>query len=329
MSQTSNESGSSGTPGTPASTTADGSSSSGSTPPPLPTETPTGASTPSGVAPPASPLDPPSPEAGISEAGISEAGTSDDEATVLQPSVEDETVTAGEPVASEDPEIDPESGGEKTMVMPADTGRVSREELYARQDRQGERERLAAVRAEHEATVNPPPPAEPAAAAPLTRKQRRRLTPVTDRFFGSLGLFVLRLTLAVPFGVHGVQKLLGMDEAAAFFESLSFFGYQLPVPGPLAIATGVGEVLIAVSLLVGFLTRFAGIGMMIISIGALIMVQWTSMPDLLGPEAVGVAGELELVLAGAGLLVLCIGAGGWSLDRLFRRERPSGLEDDA
>ena len=35
----------------------------------------------------------------------------------------------------------------------------------------------------------------------------------------------------------------------------------------------------------------------------------------------GFLGELELVLAAVGLLFLCIGGGGWSIDRSFRSAR--------
>ena len=322
MSQTSNETGSPVTPDPASDQTSDPiiaapDAPTGDQPPAVPDQTFTGDQTPSPEdAPPADSTD----VSGQPSGGYDPA---DDQTTVL-------TDQGGAPGA------DP---GDATVVIPVTEGadgdadqRVTRDELYARQDRQGERERLAAVRAEHEAALGneqPSPVTAPApapAAKPLTRKERRQLIPVTDRFFGSLGLFVLRWSLAVAFGAHGVQKLLSMDQTSQFFATLTVFGTPLPFPSVLAIATGVAEVMIAVSLIFGFLTRFAGVGMILIGVGALLTVQWTALPNPLAPGASGVQGELELILAGAGVLFLCTGAGGWSLDRLFRRDRSSGLE---
>lgn len=228
----------------------------------------------------------------------------------------------------------PSSADEATQVMPAvdesdsDNRRVTRDELYAREDRQGERERLAAVRAEHEAATAPaepvPAPAPEAEQPPAQGRRKRLKYPrTTDRFFPSLGLLLLRLTMAVTFGVHGVQKLLTMEQTSEFFGTLTFFGTPLPYPSILALATGVAEVLIAVSLAFGFLVRFASVGILLITIGALLMVRMTTLSNPLEPGASGISGELELVLAGGGALLLCIGGGAWALDRLFRRGRYS------
>lgn len=208
----------------------------------------------------------------------------------------------------------------------SESRRVTRDELYARQDRQGEQDRLAAVRAEHEAATNPAEPVPAPAAtdeAASGRSKKLKYPRTTDRFFPSLGLLLLRLTMAVVFGVHGVQKLLAMEQTSQFFASLSFFGTPLPYPSILALATGVAEVMIAVSLAFGFLVRFASVGVLLISIGALLMVRMTTLPNPLEAGATGISGELELVLAGVGALLLCVGGGAWALDRLFRRGRYS------
>src|SRR5699024_9779873 len=206
----------------------------------------------------------------------------------------------------------------------SESRRVTRDELYARDDRRGEQERLAAVRADHEAANAPAEPVPaPVPQEPTGRRKRLRYPRTTDRFFPSLGLLLLRLTMAVTFGVHGVQKLLSMEQTSEFFGTLTFFGTPLPYPSILALATGVAEVLIAVSLAFGFLVRLASVGILLITVGALLMVRMTTLPNPLEPGASGISGELELVLAGGGALLLCIGGGAWALDRLFRRGRYS------
>lgn len=228
-------------------------------------------------------------------------------------------------------------GGEATRVMPAvddtetagQSRRVTRDELYSRADRQGEQERLAAVRAGHLAAAEPATAtaaggaaAGTAAGAATTGTGKKRKPPrTTDKFFPSLGLFGLRVAAAAVMGVHGVQKLLTLDQTAQFFGTLKFFGMALPAPSILALITGVAEVLIAVALLFGFLTRIAGFGMLLISVGALIMVKMAVLPNPLAPGASGFSGETELLLAGAAVLLLCVGGGSWALDRLFRRGR--------
>lgn len=357
MSQPSNETGSPVTPdttasdlpqdpGQPTAESVSESSSGVSQPPPMPNDTVTPAGVPEQGR-----------DAGVAEQDDTVAGVAGHDSAVADDGATVERATVGTDPADDQTTVLTDTGGDATyeqadsgdatMVMPAAEDdpdvehRITRDELYARQDRQGERERLAAIRAEHEAATGQNEPVAPAgaggsgaaaatttAAKPLTRKERRQLTPVTDRFFGSLGLLVLRWTLAVAFGAHGVQKLLSMDQTAQFFDSLQLLGMPLPAASALAIATGVAEVMIAVSLIFGFLTRFAGIGMLLIGVGALLMVKWTEVPNPLAAGASGVEGELELILAGAGVLFLCLGAGGWSLDRLFRRDRPSGLESE-
>ncbi|MDN5725801.1 MAG: DoxX family membrane protein [Propionibacteriales bacterium] len=211
--------------------------------------------------------------------------------------------------------------------------RVTRDELYAREDRQGERDRLERARAEHQATAgsDTATDGEPVPATTDRARQQRKVKPprTTDKFFGSIGLFVLRVITGVVMGIHGVQKLLNMDGTAQFFSQLEFFGTPLPQPGLLAIITGAAEVLIGVSLIFGFLTRLSGLGVLIISLGALLMVKMTSLPTpfAAGSEP-GFDGELELILAAVGLLFLLVGGGGWGLDRLFRRKNRTGPLDD-
>lgn len=136
----------------------------------------------------------------------------------------------------------------------------------------------------------------------------------TDRFLGSLGLFVLRLVTAAVMGVHGVQKLLDLGGTTQFFSSTA-----LPYPEVLAVVTAVAEVLIALALVLGLLVRAAGLGVLLVAVGALVFVHWFQNPFQAGTP--GFAGEGELLLAGIGLLLLCVGGGWWGIDAAMRRGR--------
>lgn len=174
-------------------------------------------------------------------------------------------------------------------------------------DRASER---AAAKAERQRALGvksqPTPVDEPADPTPTKHN--------TDRFLGSLGLFLLRLVTAAVMGVHGAQKLLDLDGTTQFFSSTA-----LPYPGVLAPLTAVAEVLIALALVLGLLVRAAGLGVLLVAVGALVFVHWYQNPFQAGQSGFG--GEGELLLAGIGLLFICVGGGWWGVDAAMRRGR--------
>ena len=62
------------------------------------------------------------------------------------------------------------------------------------------------------------------------------------------------------------------------------------------------------------------VGLALIAGGALAFVQWGEWSPFV-PGRSGFVGDFELLLAATGLLLLCVGAGGFSLDRSFRKSR--------
>lgn len=137
----------------------------------------------------------------------------------------------------------------------------------------------------------------------------------TDRFLGAFGLFVLRLVVAAIMAVRGLEIVTNLPAAEALFASTI-----IPAPQIMAMVTGVSALAIAVALVFGLLTRFAGVGVMLIAGGALAFVLWGSWSPFI-PGRSGFIGELELLLTAVGLLFVCIGGGGFSLDRSFRKSR--------
>lgn len=84
----------------------------------------------------------------------------------------------------------------------------------------------------------------------------------TDRFLGSLGLFLLRLVTAAIMLVRGLEIVTNIPAAQA-----SFAQTRIPEPGIMAIVTGVSALLIAVALVFGLFVRVAGLGITLIAAG--------------------------------------------------------------
>lgn len=178
-----------------------------------------------------------------------------------------------------------------------------------------EAQKLAAERAARKeardaalAAVAPPPVVVP---EPVVIKQR-----TNDKFFGALGLLLLRLVVAGIFALRGYQMLGDLAAAQERFAQTLL----APYAQILAIGVGIVHLLIALSLLLGLLTRVAGLGVALIAGGALAFVWWGPWSPFVAGQP-GFLGELELLLVAVGLLLLFIGGGGWSIDRSFRSAR--------
>lgn len=161
--------------------------------------------------------------------------------------------------------------------------------------------------------------AERRAAAPAVREvvtEKIVTTRNTDKFLPSLGLFLLRLVTAAIFGIHGVNKLLNIPATTDMIGRT-----LLPYPSILAVVVGAAEVAIAIALVFGLLTRVAGLGVVLITVGALVFVLWGQSWSPFAAGEAGFIGELELLLAAVGVLFMSVGAGGWAVDRGFRARR--------
>jgi uncharacterized membrane protein YphA (DoxX/SURF4 family) len=172
---------------------------------------------------------------------------------------------------------------------------------------------LAAERAERKA-------ARDKALGNVTRTPEPEPTPTptvrtTDKFFPSLGLFLLRIVLAGIFGIRSVQHFTNLQATHDIIAATA-----IPEPAIMAIVLCAGEMLIALGLLFGLLTRVAGFGVSAIAVLALAFVYWGAANPFVEGRF-GFSGEYELLLAAVGLLILFTGGGGWGFDRRFRRNR--------
>ncbi|SFJ77725.1 DoxX family protein [Bradyrhizobium sp. Gha] len=130
----------------------------------------------------------------------------------------------------------------------------------------------------------------------------------------SLVQLVVRVALAVPFWRSGILKWNGFFKlsgtAVALFSDefmlhLPGGPYHFPVPTTMAFLSGLGEVGFPVLLILGLGTRFAGLGLLFMTV----IVELT-VPD---------GWPIHLTWAAMALSVMCWGPGRFSIDHLAGR----------
>ncbi|WP_332304836.1 DoxX family protein [Rhizobium sp. GR12] len=136
----------------------------------------------------------------------------------------------------------------------------------------------------------------------------------------SLPLLALRLGLAIPFFKSGLTKwdgFLTLSTGARYlFEQefkLHIFGNQIPYPMPLtmAAAAGIGELVLPILLVLGLFTRYAALGLLVMTA----VIQLT-IPD-------GWA-NFHLPWAAMALTLVVLGSGRIALDPLVNLKHDKG-----
>ncbi|MFN3304520.1 MAG: DoxX family protein [Roseateles sp.] len=124
----------------------------------------------------------------------------------------------------------------------------------------------------------------------------------------SLALLAARLYVAQVFFLSGLSKLRDWSSTLALFNDI----YQVPLlPPTLAAYLGTaGELVLPVLLVLGLAGRFAGAGLFVVNLMAVLSLS----ADDFSPAA-----QAQHLLWGVlALLVVLWGAGRWSLDRFIR-----------
>ncbi|MCP1198086.1 DoxX family protein [Notoacmeibacter sp. MSK16QG-6] len=141
-----------------------------------------------------------------------------------------------------------------------------------------------------------------------------RLTAAT-RMLEPFALLALRFALAVPFFKSGLTKWDGFgrlsDTTTLLFTHefrLHIFGASLPYPFPTLMAwmSGVFEILLPVLLVLGLMTRFSALGLLVM----------TAIIQLTVPSAWA---NFHLPWAAMALALVVYGAGPIGIDRIFGR----------
>ena len=148
----------------------------------------------------------------------------------------------------------------------------------------------------------------------------RRSVPAIVGF--GIAMLVVRVLLAQPFWASGQTRWVSFPTKLAssttyLFENLfvlhfGFFEMPIPFPAVTAYVTGFAEIVLPVLLVIGLLTRFAGLALFGMSV----------VIELVFPEAfINLADPMNshALWMAYGLLVAWFGPGVFSLDTLMRR----------
>lgn len=128
----------------------------------------------------------------------------------------------------------------------------------------------------------------------------------------SWSLLVLRLTVGGVMLVHGLQKL-GYFGGGGWSGSMGFLT-GMGIPALIAALVILGESLGALSLILGFLSRFCALSIGIIMIGAIALVHGKN-----GFSAGNGGYEMHLLILGSCLTLVLAGGGKWSIDRMLAK----------
>ena len=130
-----------------------------------------------------------------------------------------------------------------------------------------------------------------------------------------LALLLLRVVFGATFAVHGYQKLFifGFGGVTNAFTQMG-----APLPGITGPLVALLEFFGGIAIVIGLLTRLAGLGLAIDMLGAILLVH---LPDgFFAPKGV----ELVLLLMTGALALALTGAGAWSVDAAIARRRAPG-----
>jgi putative oxidoreductase len=133
-----------------------------------------------------------------------------------------------------------------------------------------------------------------------------------------LTLTVARVILAVIFFAHGSQKMFGLFGGRGFSGTLELFHQTMGIPPALTVLAMVAEVFGSIGLLLGFLSRIAAFGVLVVMGVAVFanglyprfFMNWT------GAQR-GEGFEYHLLAIALILGILVRGGGAWSLDHVI------------
>lgn len=135
---------------------------------------------------------------------------------------------------------------------------------------------------------------------------------VTDR--RDLSALFLRLALGVVILAHGLQKSLGWFGGKGVEATVQFFTQGLGIPAALALLVILAESLGALSLILGFFTRFCALSIGIVMAGAVILVHAKN-----GFFTSNGGYEFHILAITMAIVLVMRGGGAYALDLLLVR----------
>ena len=147
-------------------------------------------------------------------------------------------------------------------------------------------------------------------------------------FLQSLGLLIARLGVGGILLLHGITHWTGANQGVAGLTA-RYAQVGAPSAEVAAWATIIFELVGGVFLIVGALTRFVGVGLVVMAALTVSYFNYWAGPDLLKADGTYNGGyEYDVALGLLGLLFFVFGGGAVSIDRLFRRKKPAEEADD-
>jgi uncharacterized membrane protein YphA (DoxX/SURF4 family) len=132
--------------------------------------------------------------------------------------------------------------------------------------------------------------------------------PSTYKGLPSFGFFLFRLVIAAVVGIRAWQHVTHLSATRSMWEAT-----VLQSPGTIAWVQIGLEIAIAVMLVLGLGTRIAGVLLLVLSMAQLLFVQWGAVNPF-QPGSTDFIGVVDVLLAGAGLLLATIGGGRAAID---------------
>ncbi|RBW68388.1 DoxX family protein [Bacillus taeanensis] len=129
-----------------------------------------------------------------------------------------------------------------------------------------------------------------------------------------IGALILRVVLGITFFIHGLAKFQGgIDNTAGWFSSIG-------LPGFLAYAVAIIELVGGLVLIVGFATRIVSILLALIMLGAILKVKISN--GFMG-SAQGSGYEFDLVLMAVAIYLFLHGTTMLSVDSKLSDRKPA------
>lgn len=131
--------------------------------------------------------------------------------------------------------------------------------------------------------------------------------------------FFARIVLGVIFFAHGSQKVLGWFGGGGWQGTIQFFEQSLGIPPALTTIVMLLEFLGGIAIILGFLTRLASLGIILVMLGAIYKVHLAHgffLNFACAPDR-GHGIEYNLALIGLSLSLLIWGGGKLSVDQLL------------
>lgn len=133
----------------------------------------------------------------------------------------------------------------------------------------------------------------------------------------SLVGLIARIILGAVILPHGLQKLIGAFGGYGFTATMGYFTGN-GFPFIVAFLIIIGESFGSLGLISGFLSRFAAFGISLIMLGAAFLVHLPNgfFMNWSGQQP-GEGFEFHILALGLGLIVMIVGGGRWSIDKLI------------